>query len=1437
MDRGLSRYCILFSIFLAFSFTSCGELENSSEEDAGDSLISLRSVTNNAQSISMLSGGLFCQVGKDIVFSGSLQNKKISSLTAQLKYSSDCDFIDIGKCSISGNEWTVNLNFEKEGLAFIRFKSPSPSDSEKSVYSETGALFIVSDDISSPVWTISTPESDKSCSLKNLEELKSLDLALPENKDVPQNQDFIIKLNSRNLLSNSSCYIQISDEKGRKLCDVWNSASTSENYIYSVKASMLTDAKESLLSGRHYLQVNYVIDDFFVKGDWFIWYPESDLPQIYSRGSSLINKKESLELSVNTSFSLTFFDDKELEKIYSVLLTEEEYNYFKDTSWDLIKENPSLLVSAVIGPDSSKRAKSYPSKIAEREVTLDFTTASEAGTMTLLSCLWDDNNNFNYKEIKIHVIDENTPSLVISSPEDNTISSITMSHDNSSAIISISGLLIDSKGCSSLQFSWNDKVWNASLSESQDSSTFKKQDFTLNLDLLKDFNDDFYTDKNFSIKALRSDGSGQDFSYTLKADTSLPLIKMISPAESSTSIPVERDYNLEFMALKDNGLALDETRFCLYRTDLNPVKQINKGEQGYLIQGYDEESKIYRVKITKELLKHFLTQGENPSYSLTVYDIFGNHTQKEVQLSPNGIPQLLGISSAVTENLKEGDEIEFQAVFSSEIDFDDSLNPENLPYLKLKGITNILKGIGPDNLVKATYKGGASTKCLVFTYTVQKGDCSDGLLVFNEKDSGPIDIMNIKELYANKVNLTSLSDENNLQSKKNITIDGILPSVSSIELSSPELLRAGKNSGFIKNGQSLTVKVRADKSLLVSGKPYFLLYTENDEGLKSEIQLPFVSLSNKILTFSKKLTESDGNGNLFYISSSCIKNSKFITDTAGNSLVLDASADSVETPFVIDTIAPEITAMSPSTESEKGSNIYREGNIIKITFSEAVKKGEGKIYLRQPQVWPLPSVLTEDEFNSIMALLSEEDKEILSRQEGGFPMKDAESIFNPKSTNRYPNDTYHGNGHYLGPYIPTNQGALVSEKDQIFIPDMNKKYVLDFDIGIWETDEDHYYDRTFENGFASQRKYENRGLFTSITNPTVFKILNPSEAKKKEARRTADQIRKVLEKVNCHQRIIDLSSVNALLSEDGLAMTLNFPKGILDQSDSLPDGREWQLIIERGAILDEAGNLWEEENENIEITVENENGKKSFFSDKVAKPVIRTDRYSYGLGIYQSNEKGEKSNQITADLTTVRQKTFHDDIKPTAYIRARIDCPTKGTVINYSILDSLNSELLSNITEFENTVSVNEKEENSPVFAAGNGDFKKACSQIILAQAQKEGFIQSEIGNEIVLQTLVHFIPKEKVSAALDNVGLKDLSISGKVLDSEYETFSPLHFQENGSPYLRRCYRNEDGWYWLSYEVLSDTEYSYYNWTGSYYDWSKDSYLMKAGQLSDCHID
>lgn len=651
--------------------------------------------------------------------------------------------------------------------------------------------------------------------------------------------------------------------------------------------------------------------------------------------------------------------------------------------------------------------------------------------------------------------------------------------------------------------------------------------------------------------------------------------------------------------------------------------------------------------------------------------------------------------------------------------------------------------------------------------------------------------------------------------------------------------------GYYSTDKKITFRVTFDKKINIKDQTANITFDGKTATIVSRTQEP---VSYAEFEYTVKSTDYFNLG-----SKSVTVNLSGIQDSFG--FAGGTSTHDINRPNVVcDGVAPTVVSANPNDGTKlnpnytaDAKNIYTTGNQIKITFSEPVQKGSGNIILRQTAGWALPPVLTAEEYNTICAQLGYDDKNKLARQDVSGKLE--EDMEDTAIGIQHRNNEYHGTGQFIGPYKKSMQGIKLEKEN--YVPDIDTKFVLDFDIGIWETTETHPIGKTFDDNHAYKAP-------TSTT--------------------SAGEIRAVLEKAGLHQRVLDVTSTNVKV--DGKVVTITFPKGLIDKTDALPDGREWELVFEKGTFLDITGNEFgagltkdaiQENGTQIEVSntwkrgrtsiidgskplvLIKTNGNEYFNSDKVATPVVRVDRYSYGLGIRQANADGT----LTAPIA-------NDGVKTTGYVRVRIDCETKDATVVYSETkvekdnNSAKSEnttysnagatsyyTTTNITSYDLPVS---SYTTNSIFAVGSGDYKKSYKGIIAAKGTKTSFTSSDDGIEGVFQTVVYFsnpITGNNTSCSSLDSGKTDVSIRGTTgfAGEPYISPFPLRDSRVGSPYLRIVFREKSAnidttdYYWISYEVLVESSFSNYchgknDWDVNYYDWARNWGIMNAGEFT-----
>lgn len=332
------------------------------------------------------------------------------------------------------------------------------------------------------------------------------------------------------------------------------------------------------------------------------------------------------------------------------------------------------------------------------------------------------------------------------------------------------------------------------------------------------------------------------------------------------------------------------------------------------------------------------------------------------------------------------------------------------------------------------------------------------------------------------------------------------------------------------------------------------------------------------------------------------------TTTELKKLQEDATGSGGTRPGItLDGKTPAISSYSPAN-----NGVYKDGNdtfTVTLTFDENVTQESGNITLQRKGNWAIPAVMTGAEFLEVYnnINLTAAQKETLM----------ATTNKNATGTERLDART----GIAVGPYRKITHGL---KGTTTLTPDTDTKYVLDFNLGLYE-------------GTAKLDSYASDGGITA----------------------DVAEIREVFEATGYHQHVIDVKDASVTVADN--VVTIVFA--------NVEDGLEWELLIDEGAFIDATGNEF----------AGLESGDYTVWSDKVATPVVRVDRYSHGYGAYEPDKDGKlteiKGYKKPSDVKNlaipegISDTNTGYDTKPTGYARVRIDCQTPGADIYYKIVN------------------------------------------------------------------------------------------------------------------------------------------------------------------------
>lgn len=971
MKKVLFYVCPL-AIFFAF-LISC-QIGLGKEVDLEAPIITLTKMQSGSTEVdsSHFGGGVYCK--KTVSFFGkATDNVKVESVNAEIKWNNEVDFQPLSSTTLSGDSFQFDFTFETTGIAYIKFVATDEAGNYNVKSSRVVTLLV---DDEAPVgksWYINRKLNGIQYALKPLEELKELDLDLPENKDAAQNVAFAIHsaFNDEMGIKPGSVSIKIKDESGTLVCEVPNSTSNDYSPVFEITHDILVGGGSQYATGKHYLQVWYNAEDVVtlpesnkaqdieVDGGWFIWWPESDLPKISQKPAPNEVSNEIL-LNVKESLTVTLFDDDAISEIYSGLLTDSEFSSIKD----VYAENPQKIIDIV--PEAEKENRTKASKLtgAERDVVVSFIAPSSPQGMYLVSYVKDKGGKVVAEYELVNVTDATAPMLMISSPTNNSVPEIS-SYDaeKQSMIVNIQGQTLDTSGCSFLEFVWianvnakdnvekrskassilngivsdsshgsyapkgdatykmfslgdGVKLWSVKLGTEEDAGNgYKKQKFSFPVDLLKDFvtskSDETNEEKFFLAKVTRKDGKVTIQEYKLASDSILPIIELVTPKYQTEIIESKDDFTLQFRAKKENGLPI--------KTDLYEICQGNDKLNG----AFNAGTGCYEYKLSKTALSEFERKNEKPSYTFKAVDVFKNKAEFTITLIVSNLPQLKSITSTSSSISKKGSIIYFNANFSDSVIEKESLNSEK-PYLLLNGIKNTKN---PNKVFKAEYDSGIGSTTLVFKYTPEDGDYTEnenGLAIVLPQDEFIINANgndSLKDM--DSVHLSTIKAENKdelVLKDKVINIDAISPVVNKIDVEVVEDISSNKKDSkyYLNEGKTIKATLELSESVYVQGSPTFKF----DNG----IELPFEKSSGNYLYFKATVDSTlKNNSELKYNESNCISNANVITDSAGNELLFSSSEEKA-TNWIIDTTKPS----TPNLYEKETTNKLTGGNKQKI---------------------------------------------------------------------------------------------------------------------------------------------------------------------------------------------------------------------------------------------------------------------------------------------------------------------------------------------------------------------------------------------------------------------------------------------------------------------------------------------------------------------------
>lgn len=481
--------------------------------------------------------------------------------------------------------------------------------------------------------------------------------------------------------------------------------------------------------------------------------------------------------------------------------------------------------------------------------------------------------------------------------------------------------------------------------------------------------------------------------------------------------------------------------------------------------------------------------------------------------------------------------------------------------------------------------------------------------------------------------------------------------------------------------------------------------------------------------------------------------------------------------IVLDSILPVISTMIPAMSgTNSGISTITDNSLFKVTlnFAEKVYVEEGEIILQRKGNWAVPAVFNKTEFMSLYNKMNATNREYMM-----------ETITKNGLGNEATNAK---TGIPVGPYQKITHGLKIAGTN--VVPDTDTKFVLAFDYGLMDDND----------------------------------VIN--------------NIRNALKSVDYDRHTIDVTSKSVVLTYNADGTTkveITFA--------NVEDGREWDLIIPPKAFRDNTENFYrgmnldklreaEKTAQGISDAQQTASEKYSLWSNNVAIPVVRVDRYSHGWGAkepyYDNETKTWKLKELTTGdrkFTTDLSDTSGRKIAPTGYVRVRIDCETPGASINYKNFNqteqTVSNSLTTNAKFSANSTSTTNKgkitniadiaianlrytptdgETYSGFLYIGDGKYTTARKDYVSSYATKTGFINSGYGYEGVFKTVIY------TTLGADNKNY--INIEGGTAPGGEPSVSGFPLRDGTSsdetnPYSKNAYKDGNSYYWVSYEIVS----------------------------------
>ncbi|MBP5401635.1 MAG: hypothetical protein J6Y36_00595 [Treponema sp.] len=901
-----------------------------------------------------------------------------------------------GKASITGNNWTFDLNLtpEDEGELTLLVEA---NDKLKNTSTHSARTITLLVDENAPVaksWYVDRGNAIQT-PLEEKQFLEDLDFNLAVNKNWPQNEEFTIYGSFYDAMGIDTITVKLFEDSYSTINPVAqktvNANSGNSNYIGDGKSiyspsfkftqADLVNGNGACSAGKHYLRVVYYAkdnddpvnfnDNEVDTEQYILWYPESDKPGVQQTEVEIdaSSGKEKLRASVGSAIPVDFFDDDALREIHLALKNSISGTIENYTN-SLIANASTRTTAFTAGQDQPVVSKTdFPTASNQTDYNTQIVAPEKPGQMYLIAAAKDIRNKWNARVIPVEVVDSAKPMLFVEKPTENETPEMETGSDRK---FKFTGYSLDTKGSKYIKIAYiptrseerakqlfetykdnteakkvisgtGEVIWYQAITGGTTTTdNWKKQEFSIEMNLFEDFKNasgvsTAKEEKFFEILLADTDGNKVFKPFIINGDSLQPLIDIALPQkELDVHDYTVNDLVIRFKGYKPTGIGMDASKYKITTKIGTTDYEYKVGTGSPKITAPDSDGYV-SLTIPKATLATWVNDESQPTFTFYATDILGNggigEDMRSVILSPRPVIEAIDVNKN-SGTYKKDDVLEFKVSFSKQV------KVTGTPKLKIRYDN------GDTTPKYATYTSGSQTNSLNFIFTVPEdavsnGIICDGFALAKDTDSSVTDENKLAD--SAKICATELGEGDaytklpagKVLEGKEIKLDGVTPFIKSISVTALD----GNN--YCTKDKKITAVITMSEPILVSGNPELVLKVGT-----SDLKFNFEQMGKNTvtgdteITFVHKVVSTGTNkspeGNLRYVLNSCFTSAHklYLTDNAGNVVDLNKNNGFANTAIWIDYTAP---TNSPSINLT--SKTYNESKDLELSGIETDASG------------------------------------------------------------------------------------------------------------------------------------------------------------------------------------------------------------------------------------------------------------------------------------------------------------------------------------------------------------------------------------------------------------------------------------------------------------------------------------------------------------------